>query len=338
MPRLRAWVPGVGMRVVSTFAGAGGSSTGYKMAGCEVVAAVEWDKHAVQCYRANHPAARVFHRDIATVSGEELLHATGLQRGELDLLDGSPPCQGFSDSGSRILDDPRNQLFREHLRLVDELNPKHVVIENVAGMIRGKMKHVAAEIVSELQSRGYAVAAGLLEANYFGVPQRRPRVFFIASRVGKPSLPRPTVRRSVTAGKALRHVGPGLVREVTSPRLMQFNRVTKPGEGGREFCDRIGREKHSYFSWFKLHPRRVSPTLVKTPGTQFHWEDRLIGLNEARVLTGFPLDYKLPPLDGDSPADEYRRGWNRIGNAVAPPVSCEIARQSLRPLSEMCGD
>src|SRR3990167_8489915 len=116
------------MKVVSTFAGCGGSSTGYEMAGCEVVAAVEWDDHAVQCYRLNHPRTHVFHGDIANITGAQILNATGLDVGELDVLDGSPPCQGFSTVGGRVLDDPRNQLFQQHMRLVRELRPRHVVI------------------------------------------------------------------------------------------------------------------------------------------------------------------------------------------------------------------
>ena len=136
------------MRVVSTFAGCGGSSLGYKRAGCQVVAAVEWDAHAATCYRLNHPGTLVMQRDIKTVTGVEIMEATGLAVGELDILDGSPPCQGFSTSGKRVLDDPRNTLFREHLRLVDELRPRAVVIENVAGMARGKMRLLTTAITA----------------------------------------------------------------------------------------------------------------------------------------------------------------------------------------------
>ena len=143
------------MKVVSTFAGCGGSSLGYEQAGCEVVAAVEWDPHAAMCYRLNHPRTHVFEGDIAHATGEKILNATGLDVGEIDILDGSPPCQGFSTQGRRVLDDPRNALFQQHIRLVRELRPKHVVIENVSGMVKGKMKSVAGEVVASLKAEGY---------------------------------------------------------------------------------------------------------------------------------------------------------------------------------------
>ncbi len=226
------------------------------MAGCEVVAAVEWEKHAAECYRLNHPTTHMIEGDIAQVTGAQIMNATGLQRGELDILDGSPPCQGFSTSGRRLLDDPRNALFKEHLRLVDALEPKHVVIENVSGMIRGSMKPVAAEVVSALKERGYLVAAGLMEAQYFGVAQRRPRVFFIASRLGLPRLPRPT-SRPTPARTALRGVVPGEVPSVSSPNHRLLLRHQRPGEPGYRMLERLGRKSGRADIEAKRHSRFV---------------------------------------------------------------------------------
>lgn len=314
------------MRVVSTFAGCGGSSTGYKLAGAEVVAAVEWEEHAVQCYRANHPTTKVFHGDIAKVDPEAILNATGLDVGELDLLDGSPPCQGFSTAGKRILDDPRNSLFREHLRLVDALEPKCVVIENVAGMIRGKMKPVAGEIVRSLKDRGYKVSAGLLEAQYFGVAQRRPRVFFIGSRVGQPHLPK-AISRKVTAGKALEGIDPGYVQPTTAPSNRLFLRHARPGEQGCDVRARLGMDRPgSWFSIVMLNPKRPSPTLTKVAQQFYHWKRRVLTTRERLVLTGFPVDYQLP--------GNFAQQCARIGNSVAPPMTREIARQVIMPLLE----
>ena len=310
------------MKVISTFSGCGGSSTGYKAAGCEVVACVEWDAHAVECYRANHPTTQVFHGDIHKVTGEMLLNATGLDVGELDILDGSPPCQGFSTAGKRVLDDPRNSLFKQQLRLIDELRPKHVVIENVSGMIKGAMKPVAGEVVASLKERGYKVAAGLMEAQYFGVPQLRPRVFFIGSRIGQPSLPRPT-SRPVSCREALKDVEPEDRRLPTAASLKLILKHIQPGGTGADVFKMLGKGEHS-FSTIMLHPDRPSPTLRKTQmgnGDTFHWERRIVAINEALVLTGFPVDYILPGA--------FKDRWARIGNSVAPPMSREIVKQVL---------
>ncbi len=310
------------MKVISTFSGCGGSSTGYKAAGCEVVACVEWDAHAVECYRANHPTTQVFHGDIHKVTGEMLLNATGLDVGELDILDGSPPCQGFSTAGKRVLDDPRNSLFKQQLRLIDELRPKHVVIENVSGMIKGAMKPVAGEVVASLKERGYKVAAGLMEAQYFGVPQLRPRVFFIGSRIGQPSLPRPT-SRPISCGVALRDVMPDEIIQPWNAGSRLMAQHLQPGEDGSNVMERLGR-KPGWFGACMLHPERPCPTLTKSMaghGRVWHWTRRHVSIREALVLTGFPANYILPGA--------FKDRWARIGNSVAPPMSREIVKQVL---------
>lgn len=168
--------------VVSTFAGGGGSLTGYLMAGYRDLLAVEWDDNAVATLRANYPDLDIYHGDIAKLTVEEVLKRTGLEPGQLDILDGSPPCQGFSTAGKRLIDDPRNQLFREYVRLLRGLRPKVFVMENVSGMVKGKMKLVFVEILKELKASGYRVSAKLLNAMYFHVPQSRERMIFIGVR------------------------------------------------------------------------------------------------------------------------------------------------------------
>jgi DNA (cytosine-5)-methyltransferase 1 len=105
--------------VISTFAGAGGSSLGYSMAGYRELLAVEWDDNAVATFRLNFPDVPIYHGDIARLSIEQCMELAGLtEPGQLDLFDGSPPCQGFSIAGKRNMDDSRNQLFREYVRCI----------------------------------------------------------------------------------------------------------------------------------------------------------------------------------------------------------------------------
>ena len=168
--------------VISLFAGCGGSSLGYSMAGYRELLAVEWDDHAVATFRLNFPEVPVYHGDIAKLSVEECLRLAGIRPGELDVLDGSPPCQGFSTAGKRKMDDGRNQLFLEYVRLLRGLRPKVLVMENVSGMVKGKMKLIFAEILRELKASGYQVSARLMNAMYYGVPQSRQRMIFIGVR------------------------------------------------------------------------------------------------------------------------------------------------------------
>ena len=170
--------------VVSLIAGCGGSSLGYSMAGYRELLAVEWDDHAVETFKADFPDVPVFHGDIAKLSVEEALRITGLQPGELDVLNGSPPCQGFSTAGKQKMDDGRNQLFREYVRLLRGLQPKILIMENVSRIVKGKMKLIFVEILKELKASGYHVSARLMNAMYYGVPQSRQRMVFVGVREG----------------------------------------------------------------------------------------------------------------------------------------------------------
>lgn len=184
--------------VISTFAGCGGSSLGYKLAGFRELLAVEWDQNAVDTFRLNFPGVPVFHGDIARLTGAECMRlAGGIKPGELDVFDGSPPCQGFSTAGKRKFDDPRNSLFKEYARLLDELQPRAFVMENVTGMVKGYMKQAYLQIVKTLRDCGYRAKGEVLNAMYFNVPQSRERVIIIGVRKDlgiEPSHPKPQTR------------------------------------------------------------------------------------------------------------------------------------------------
>jgi len=183
--------------VISTFAGCGGSSLGYKLAGFKELLAVEWDDNAVETFKLNFPGVPVYHGDIAKLTGKECMKLAGIKKGELDVLDGSPPCQGFSTAGKRKWDDPRNSLFKEYARLLNELQPKVFVMENVTGMVKGCMKQAYLTIIKTLRECGYRAKGKVLNAMYFNVPQSRQRVIIIGVRndlkIG-PSHPKPQGR------------------------------------------------------------------------------------------------------------------------------------------------
>ena len=169
--------------VISTFAGGGGSSLGYSMAGYKELLAVEWDNNAVETFKLNFPDVPVYHGDISKLSVKQCMKLAGLKNeGELDLLDGSPPCQGFSVSGKRDFSDNRNLLFNEYVRLLRGLKPKVFIMENVKGLVIGKMKLIFADIMRELKASGYNVVCKLMNAKYFYVPQVRNRLIFIGVR------------------------------------------------------------------------------------------------------------------------------------------------------------
>jgi len=331
-------------KIISTFSGCGGSSLGYKLAGGKILLAVEWDKNAVETYRLNFPDTDIYHGDISKLSVDEIITRTGIKVGELDIFDGSPPCQGFSTAGKRILNDPRNQLFKEYIRILAGLKPKVFVMENVSGMVKGKMRLIFVEILKELKSCGYNVKAKVLNAKYFNVPQSRERIIFIGVRNDlklEPKHPKPKskpipIKNVIPSIKALRsqQINPWIDSDKTAPTLCKthvgykglpaFNdsyaKLWPRVPIGGSAADVIGK---GFNSCRKLDPKKVSNTLPKLQtgrgfATLCHpYEPRALTIDEAKIIGSFPENFKF--------IGSYSEQWARIGNSVPPNFMKAIA-------------
>jgi DNA (cytosine-5)-methyltransferase 1 len=182
--------------IIDLFAGAGGLTTGFHLAGFESLCAIDINSKALATYKHNYPATKIINQDIRTVNPTELRIGLGLQREKLTALIGGPPCQGFSrniPAGYRYLNDPRNQLYKTFLEFVKEFRPLYVLIENVPEILRAYDEAVKEEITGQLEFMGYKVKSASLNAAYYGVPQTRARAFFIASLNGASlQFPEPT--------------------------------------------------------------------------------------------------------------------------------------------------
>lgn len=175
------------LTAIDLFCGAGGLSLGFERAGFAILAGNDTDPAAGKTFAASHGGAVFFPEPIEKLSGTELLDATGLKPGELDCLAGGPPCQAFSVYNHRRgMHDKRSGLFREYLRVVRELNPKWIVMENVTGITSVGEGAAVAAIFEELGALGYDVEMKVLRAEDFGVPQERRRVFFLGNRIKRP--------------------------------------------------------------------------------------------------------------------------------------------------------
>lgn len=307
--------------VVSLFAGCGGSSLGYSMAGYRELLAVEWEDHAAAMFRLNFPDIPLFHGDVTDLDPASL----GLAPGELDVLDGSPPCQGFSTAGSRNYTDERNDLFRQYVRLLDAWQPRTFVMENVSGLVKGKMKLKFVEMLTALKAAGpgYRVVVKLLDASRFRVPQARQRLIFIGLRndvAGTPHHPNPlpgilTVR---DAWSGLDN--PGLTRPL-APRTTELAPHIPAGQNGSKTLRDAGR-KGNFFNLSRLHWARPAPTICKsTTGAAVVLhpsEHRMIGLREVARLQSFPDEYQWG-------ASTYSQAWARIGNSVPPFLMRAVA-------------
>ena len=311
--------------VVSLFAGCGGSSLGYSMAGYRELLAVEWDNNAVETFQLNFPDVPVYHGDIAKLSVEECLRLTGLEPGQLDVLDGSPPCQGFSTAGKRNLDDDRNQLFREYVRLLRGLRPRVFIMENVSGMVKGKMKLVFAEAMRELKASGYKVSCRLLNAMYFWVPQSRQRLIFIGVQddLGiEPSHPRAEAK-PVT----VRDAWFGLSENVKDASMCHWWIDAKPGSKTAVALENTaqGQTLRGFSMSRRLAWDHVAGTIQTGgvapgyPGSSWPshpTSPRGISTREAARCASFPDDFGFR---------DWRDGAKRIGNSVPPLFMRAIA-------------
>jgi DNA (cytosine-5)-methyltransferase 1 len=170
---------------IDLFCGAGGLTEGFRNQGFQCLYANDINPWAIETFRANHPTVLADNRPIETVDAELLRQELGLQKGELDVLVGGPPCQGFSiNAPERFLEDPRNSLFKHYVRFIDEFQPKTLLLENVPGMLSLGDGVIFDRIVAALEEHGYTITVKILFAAHYGVPQERWRTIVLGTRNG----------------------------------------------------------------------------------------------------------------------------------------------------------
>lgn len=179
--------------VLDLFCGCGGMSWGLAKKGFNIVAGIDiWDI-ALKTYKHNHKQAQAINLDITDADPIELLNSKGIDPRSIDVIIGGPPCQGFSKNTPaswRFLEDPRNQLYKAYLRFVKHIDPKIVIIENVAEIYNAFNGIVRNEIINTLKEWGYKVDVRIINMSHYGIPQKRRRCFFFASKKGTPSFPK----------------------------------------------------------------------------------------------------------------------------------------------------
>lgn len=327
-------VPKIGVRVMSTFACGGGSTMGYKRAGCDVIAANDIDAEMAWHYKTNHRPQHFFLcpiRDLLTADLPAELF-------DLDILDGSPPCSTFSMAGSRedawgvdkhfregqakqVLSD----LFFDFLDLAARLRPRVVIAENVKGMLLGNAKGYTRKVMQRLREIGYRPQLFLVNAADCGVPQRRERVFFCAVRddIAAPPLQLAPQHRWISAGEAtadVQSLTPAEIAETApSPADLHWWPQTKPGDGsGYATASMRERGKRTNFNTIRIAQHTPSNTMPSRGTALMHWSTcRSLTLREWKRLGSFPDDYVTK---------SDRLGKYLIGMSVPPKMTEAVAR------------
>jgi len=343
-------MPAVKPKAIDLFSGCGGLTQGLRDAGFRVLAGVEFDELAAASYRRNHRRVVVFQEDIRDLRPIQFRRQFRLERGELDLLAGCPPCQAFSSmrclNGSRrTRDKDSKDLVLEFLRFVRGLLPKVIMIENVPRLASDRRIR---DVQRQLHDLGYEGEPAVLNAADFGVPQRRRRMIYIASRIGPipcaGPLPPGAERTVWDAIHGLPRPGrsgdpPHDLPEERSERIKALiRRIPRNGGSRRSLGEDEQLECHRNCDGFndvygRMAWRNVSPTITSgctnpSKGRFLHpSQNRAITLREAALLQGFPRNYYFSLERGKCAAALL------IGNAFPPAfvrLHAEIIRASLR--------
>lgn len=308
--------PKEGHQFIDLFAGAGGMSLGFEMAGFKAVSAVEVVDVAAETHRLNFPDCEVHCGDIAQYSAKKIARKNNVR-----VVVGGPPCQGFSVAGKRDPNDPRNKLFREFVRVVDEVKPDYFVMENVPGILtmqQGKVKEAILEAFAEIGYKDVSIA--VLEAASFGVPQLRSRAIFIGNRKGLPNpFPAPILNREnyVAIEDAISDLPewdrlPEINHEWTKHSKDFTKRISKVKPGESLYPTFLDAYKRQYIG--------VPSMTIKENhgGTHIHPTlDRCISAREMARLQSFPDRFIF--------SGSMKKAMWQIGNAVAPLMARSIA-------------
>jgi len=313
-----AALPWNGFKVASTFSGAGGSCLGYRMAGFKVVWANEFVPMAQESYKANAaPDCVLDGRDIKHIQPHDILAATGLKVGELDLFDGSPPCQAFSTAGKREkgwgkektyehgATQKNETLFDEYIRLLRGLQPKVFVAENVSGLVKGTAKGMFLQILAAMKASGYRVTCRVLDAQWLGVPQQRQRTIFVG------------VRKDLNREPA--HPSPLPYRYSVRDALPWITDVRQSVFGGTDQRSAKKKPCPTISAAGGVGAALGKQTWVEHDATGT--EKRKFTIAELRRICAFPDDFIL--------CGSYAQQWERLGNSV-PPVMMQAIAATVR--------
>jgi DNA (cytosine-5)-methyltransferase 1 len=337
--------------VISTFAGGGGSSTGYKLAGGNVLVVNEFVDAAVDTYKENYPDTPVIKDDIKKLTGKDFLELAKISKGELDILDGSPPCSAFSIAGKRekgwdktkkYSDDKQveniEDLFFEFIRIANDIQPKIIIGENVAGITMGEAKEYYNRIINEFSNIGYEAVGKVLNSADYGTPQARQRCFFVAirndimSKIGLnfmnmesevyplPSGTKVTLKQAIDniqndpeEEKMLLDFVQGSFQKKWI-ELLEFNPTKHLKPSDPKYIEI--NPKQSMFNMIRPCPDLPCPTVTQAGQKMglsgvFHYaKNRKLTILELKRVMGLPDDFKL--------SGKFDQQAERVGRMVAP--------------------
>lgn len=349
-------------KVIDLFAGVGGMSLGFENQGFDVVIANEYDESIAKAYKENHKKTKMVVGDITSLNLEEVF---GKYAGQIDAVIGGPPCQGFSQKGQRkTIHDERNFLFKYYVKVVELVQPKYFVMENVPNLLTAENGYFRKELENLFNSMGYQLKMGVLNAADYGVPQNRRRAVIIGKKDAvAPELPTP-LDSTVTIWDAISDLaylnsGEGeeeqeykmdaqssYQKELRGGATRLYNHVVTrhsklalerlaliPPNAGKEVLPEEHLTKSIYSgTWTRMRKEEISVTITTrfdTPssGKFTHpFLDRAITVREAARIQSFPDSFRFVGNKGSQ--------MKQVGNAVPPKLAGAIAAVIMKDIKE----
>lgn len=339
---------------IDLFCGAGGMSLGLKMAGYNINLGLDFVKDCEDTHNLNFPDVPFICGDITHVKGSDILKKIGMKKGDLTLVSGGPPCQGFStvNGKSRFLENPKNKLFVQFVRMIDELSPTWFIMENVTGLLSMNSGAVKNAIFEAFEDIGYNVEAKVLNAAEYGVPQNRKRAIFIGNNAGyKIEFPEPShgdinsqldifnnknLKPFVTVGEALDGISndsdlPNHILPVHAEIVLKRMSFVPEGGDQRHIPAEFKPPQKFLNTYGRLDNKKPSNTIhtrfdVASTGSLYHpTENRALTVREGARLQSFPDNYIFSGKKGS----QYRQ----VGNAVPPLLARAIGRKIISIMS-----
>lgn len=336
--------------VLDLFCGCGGLSKGFIESGYNVIAGIDYDEKALQTFKYNHPESRIYCEDLGAVDVKKFISKNITE--SVDVIVGGPPCQGFSISGKRDIDDPRNGYYRSYFQFVNKLKPKVFVMENVPNLISMGEGKIRNQIIELFESIGYTVKYKVLLASEFGVPQNRRRVFFIGTRgkvnnfefpVGLFGKEKPLVTTSDAISdltedgiedgakykrkaktvyqEMMRKKSDGLYNhQITAHSEQTKEIISLVPDGGnyKDLPESLRGTRKVNIAWTRYSSKKPSFTIDTGHRHHFHYKyNRVPTVRESARLQSFPDDF----IFLSSKTHQYKQ----VGNAVPPILAEKIA-------------
>lgn len=315
---------------IDLFSGAGGMSLGFEQAGFKHVFSVDVEPKFCETYHANFPNHQLIQKDISKLSNEEILSL--VENREIDVIIGGPPCQGFSMAGiigRKFIDDPRNQLFREFARVVNVVQPKYFVMENVARLFTYNKGEVRKEIIEVFSQMNYHVDCKVVNTADFGVPQVRNRVLFIGNRISNQVLfPKKTIQKAVSIKEAIDKLPklnsgesskiPNHVAMNHSEQMLEKMKYVSDGGNRLEIPESLRPKSGDVRKYIRYKSNEPAVCVTGDMRKIFHYnQNRALTVRELATLQTFPIDFVFK---GSTISQQQQ-----VGNSVPPLLAKEIA-------------